>query len=306
MILYLVLCASCAALAMIYLNRGKGSHRLYPSLAATLCFLASMYTLGLEKGYGSDAVFSSCSGSVLLGVLAYWVALLVCWLWRGGKIKKAVALGLCAFTMPFSVLTWGIGAIVHHIFRAQFDAADAEQDARRAAWEQEKQARQQESEEEAQCWKALEEEFLRAVHSDDELCYYFAALYRAMGDAPVVERVAEGGPLRMYLERGERKYSFVAICRREILQEKDVEWAAQFALPGCKPGLVTTGTFSRRAVNAATKHGIELVDRPNMPHFIRAARRASGGSVPSMPPLLEAGGAEKKKEEADGNGEALL
>ena len=91
----------------------------------------------------------------------------------------------------------------------------------------------------------------------------------------VVERAGENGPLRMFLEINGMSYSFVAICRQELLGPEAVEWAAGFRGSAQRAGLVTTGTFTRRAVTAAGRLNVALVDRPNLPKIQRAARRAA-------------------------------
>ena len=268
MALYGLFTLACAMLGLIYLNRGQGSARLYPSIAAVGTFSLFMAVISLDLGYSLDAAFTAGAASILCGTVSYWLALLVQWLWGRGAGGKTAALLLCIVGFQLSVPVYLIGTAVHRLFRRQFDEADAaaaqarqEREERRAAAKQRK--------------TDAEEEILQRVHTDEELCTYFAELYRDMGCAPVVERAGENGPLRMFLEINGMSYSFVAICRQELLGPEAVEWAAGFRGSAQRAGLVTTGTFTRRAVTAAGRLNVALVDRPNLPKIQRAARRAA-------------------------------
>ena len=53
-----------------------------------------------------------------------------------------------------------------------------------------------------------------------------------------------------------------------------MEWAAGFRGDAQRAGLVTAGTFTAKAVRLAKRRKVALVDRPNLPLFERAARRA--------------------------------
>ena len=68
-------------------------------------------------------------------------------------------------------------------------------------------------------------------------------------------------------------YAFVAIARKELLGADAVEWAATFRGEAKKAGIVTVGTFSKRAVRRANRLGVALVDLPNLPKIVRAAKR---------------------------------
>lgn len=271
---YLAFSLLCALLALIYLNRGKGSSRLYPSIAAVLVFLLFMYLLSETEGYAFDAAMTSCAAGIIAGIVAYWAALLVQKLWSGGRIAKAAAMLACICTFYLSVPTLLLGTAVYRLFHARFVAADeaaAERKAERLREREEKLRLQNEKE---AAIRAREDALLENIHSDDELCLLFAQMYQRMGYAPTVERVGVDGPLRMYLDRDGNTFSFVAIARRELLGTESVEWAAGFQGDAQRAGLVTAGTFTAKAVRLAKRRRVALVDRPNLPRFERAACRA--------------------------------
>ena len=271
---YIAFSLLCALLALLYLNRGKGSGRLYPSIAATGMFLYLMYALVQSDGYAFQTAMTSCTAGIIAGIAAYWAALLVQWLWRRGRAGKAAAAVLCVCVAPVSVPTLLVGAAVHRLFRARFDAADAAAAGREAEKKAAQEAKARRREEKLAARHAAVDALLENVHSDDDLCLLFAQMYRRMGYAPVVERAGENGPLRMYLDRDGNAFSFVAIARQELLGADSVEWAAGFKMEGARAGLVTAGTFTGKAVHRAQKLGVALVDRPNLPRFEQAARHA--------------------------------
>ena len=163
---------------------------------------------------------------------------------------------------------WLIGTAVLRLFRRRLSEADD-------ALAQQTRAVQQAKEKQEQRKREIEAEILpRIGHRDDALCIFFASLYERRGYEPVLERAGEDGPLRMLLDKGGETIAFVAISRREVLGPEAVEWAAQFRGSAAHAGLVTAGTFTRRAARRAEQLQVLLVDRPNLPRFIRAARQA--------------------------------
>ena len=80
MALYGLFTLACAMLGLIYLNRGQGSARLYPSIAAVGTFSLFMAVISLDLGYSLDAAFTAGAASILCGTVSYWLALLVQWL----------------------------------------------------------------------------------------------------------------------------------------------------------------------------------------------------------------------------------
>lgn len=266
MAFYVMFSLACALLGLIYLNKGRGSSRLYPSIAAVGVFLLFMWAISVKGGYDFQAAMTACVASFICGAIAYLLALLVQTLWHKGTAGKAVAVIACVAGCYLSVPVLVLGRVVHSIFRKQFDAADAEAAARRA--EREADIREEERRREER-----EREILQDIHSDDELCTFFADLYRRMGYAPQLSRVGEEGPLTMFLDKDGNTFSFVAICRQEMLGPQEVEWASAFRGQAEKAGLVTLGTFSSAAVKKAKQLHVALVDRPNLPRFVNAARR---------------------------------
>lgn len=280
---YIAFSLLCAVLALIYLNRGKGSSRLYPSIAAVLVFLLFMYLLSQTEGYAFDAAMTSCTAGIIAGLVVYWAALLIQKLWSAGNIARAAAMLACICTFYLSVPTLLLGTAVYHLFRTGFAAADeaaAEQEAERLREREEKLLQRDEKE---AAKRAREDELLQNVHSDDELCMLFAQMYQRMGYAPTVERVGTDGPLRMFLNRDGNTFSFVAIARRELLGRESVEWAAGFRGDAQRAGLVTAGTFTAKAVRLAKRRKVALVDRPNLPLFERAAQRAEQEKAENPP-----------------------
>ena len=267
MIWYSLFTLSCAALGLIYLNRGRGSSRIYASIGAVGTFLVFMAVIGYNEGAGMETVLSAGAASVICGAAAYWLVLLEQWLWRGGAVKKTAALLGCLAFCFLAVPVWLIGTAVLRLFRRQLSEADD-------ALAQQTRAVQQAKEKQEQRKREIEAEICRASESDDALCIFFASLYERRGYRPVLERAGEDGPLRMLLDKGGETIAFVAISRREVLGPEAVEWAAQFRGSAAHAGLVTAGTFTRRAARRAEQLQVLLVDRPNLPRFIRAARQA--------------------------------
>ena len=264
---YIFFSLICAVLGLIYLNRGHGSKRLYASIGAVGTFLLFMWRIGAMEDFAFSALISTCAASIICGAVMYWLVLLVQWLWGRGAAGKAIALVACVATFYISGPILLIGKTVRRLFGKQFDALDA------AA--EEERCRREEARKEAQNKiTAAEEEILQQVHTDEELCTFFADIYRSMGYEPVLARQTEDGPLCMFLEKDGQTFSFVALCRREVLGPESVEWAAAFRGSAQRAGLVTTGTFTGRAVKTARRLKVDLVDRPNLPRFVRAARRS--------------------------------
>lgn len=267
MALYLVFSLACAALGLTYLNRDHGSRRLYASIGAVGTFLLFMWRIGAMEGYAPESILTTGTASIICGAVIYWLVLLVQWLWHRGAAGKGIALVACVMTFYISGPILLIGKTVHKLFRKQFDDLDAAAEEERCQREEARREAQNKA-------AAAEEEILQQVHTDEELCLFFADIYRSMGYAPVLERPEENGPLCMLLDKNGQTFSFVALCRREVLGPETVEWAASFRGSAQRVGLVTTGTFTGRAVKTARRLKVDLVDRPNLPRFVRAARRA--------------------------------
>lgn len=264
--IYIAFSIACSVLALVYLNRGQGSKRLFPSIGAVLVFLLFMWAISLEQGYGVRAAVNAGGASAVCGTIMYWLVLLEQKLWHGGAVGKTVALIAFVCTFYISVPIWALGTVVRAVFHEQFDAADAtvEAEKKERAWRISEKARRRQE---------REEEILRELHSDDDLCTYFSGIYQRMGYASIVERVGDDGPLRMFLEKDGHTFSFVAILRSDVLGAEEVEWAASFRGTAEKAGLVTSGTFNAKAIRKAEELHVALVDRPNLPKFEQMARR---------------------------------
>lgn len=258
---------ACAALGLIYLNRDHGSRRLYASIGAVGTFLLFMWRIGAMEGYAPESILTTGTASIICGAVIYWLVLLVQWLWHRGAVCKGIALVACVMTFYISGPILLIGKTVHKLFCKQFDDLDVAAEEERCQREEARREAQNKA-------AAAEEEILQQVHTDEELCVFFADIYRSMGYEPVLKRQTEDGPLCMFLNKNGQTFSFVALCRREVLGPEAVEWAAGFRGSAQRVGLVTTGTFTGRAVKTARRLKVDLVDRPNLPRFVRAARRA--------------------------------
>lgn len=264
---YIAFAAICAVLALLYLNRGKGSSALYPSLSTVLTFAYIMWSYAKVGGFGFENAVDGCSSGIVCGFIVYWLAVFVRNSRKKSLLRRGIALVLCVVGWPVSLPAFFLGKGALLLFREVFAQANAQIEQERLDAAQ----RQKEKEERQ---KQREAEVLEWAQTDDDLCRYFAELYSRMGYAPQIARVGEDGPLRIFLQIGNESYAFVAVAGTDVLDEDKVEWAAQFRGEAKKAGLVTTGTFSKRAVWRAERLRVALVDLPNLPKIMRAARRA--------------------------------
>ena len=134
--IYIAFSIACSVLALVYLNRGQGSKRLFPSIGAVLVFLLFMWAISLEQGYGVRAAVNAGGASAVCGTIMYWLVLLEQKLWHGGAVGKTVALIAFVCTFYISVPIWALGTVVRAVFHEQFDAADAtvEAEKKERAW----------------------------------------------------------------------------------------------------------------------------------------------------------------------------
>lgn len=263
---YVAFTALCLVLAILHLNRNKGSSRVYPSTAAVLVFGYIMWAYADLWGFGFENALNGCFGGIVCGFVVYWLTIFVQNNWDQNGLRKALAIVLMVAGCFISVPTYLLGRGVLHLYREKFAQADADVEEKK----QEKERLLQEEEEKR---RRRETEILEKAKTDDDLCRFFAELYSRMGYEPRIERTQEQGPLRVFLRMEEESYAFVAIARKELLGADAVEWAATFRGEAKKAGIVTVGTFSKRAVRRANRLGVALVDLPNLPKIVRAAKR---------------------------------